>query len=159
MFSKPFYQINSKEIIDDLQSNTLTGLTSKQILELKTAYGSNELISQKKRPLIYKFFDQVNDFMIYVLFFASIVSFLTHDTAEGFLILAIILMNAFLGLFQESKAEKALESIKAMASPQTKVLRDGIEQLIDVKEVCVGDIIILDAGDYMPADVRIIESY
>ena len=96
--------------------------------------------------------------MIFVLLGASVLSFVTDEVSEGILILMIVLINAFLGLFQEAKAEKALESIKAMSSPQAKVLRDGTEKLIDVKYVTVGDIIILDAGDYVPADVRIIES-
>ncbi len=156
--NKKNYQLSSDEIITSLGSNIEKGLSENIVQSKQEKDGKNELVSAKKRPMILKFFDQINDFMIYVLFFASIVSFLTHETAEGFLILAIILINALLGLFQEAKAEKALESIKAMSSPQTKVIRDGVEQLIDVKDVCVGDIVILDAGDYMPADVRIINS-
>ena len=156
--NKKNYQLSSGEIISSLGSNIETGLSENTVKTKLEEDGKNELVSAKKRPIILRFFDQINDFMIYVLFFASIVSFLTHETAEGFLILTIIFINAILGLFQEAKAEKALESIKAMSSPQTKVIRDGVEQLIDVKDVCIGDIIILDAGDYMPADVRIIES-
>jgi len=142
-----------------LDSHIENGLNAEKVSTLQASQGYNELSESKQRPWILKFFDQINDFMIYVLFAASIISFLTDETAEGFLILAIILINAFLGLFQEARAEKALSSIKAMSSPHTKVIRDGVEQIIDVKEVCVGDIVILDAGDYMPADVRIIESF
>ncbi len=152
------YQLETHQIIQDLSSNIETGLTSEKASTRLETDGLNELIAAKKRPWILKFFDQINDFMIYVLIFASVVSFLTGEKAEGFLILAIIIINAFLGLFQEAKAEKALESIKAMSSPQTKVLRDGIEQIVDAKHICAGDIIILDAGDYIPADVRIIEA-
>jgi Ca2+-transporting ATPase len=153
------HQQSVDEITKALNTNLEKGLDAKSIQLLQEANGYNELTASKKRPWILKFFDQINDFMIYVLFAASIISFITDETAEGFLILAIIFINAFLGLFQEAKAEKALTSIKAMSSPHTKVIRDGVEQVIDVKNVCIGDIVILDAGDYMPADVRIIESY
>jgi Ca2+-transporting ATPase len=152
------FQQSVEELTKDLNSNIKKGLSQKQVSSLQETEGFNELLESKQRLWILRFFDQINDFMIYVLFAASIISFLTDEIAEGFLILAIILINAFLGLFQEARAEKALSSIKAMSSPHTKVIRDGIEQVIDVKQVCVGDIVILDAGDYIPADVRIIES-
>src|SRR5690554_6510545 len=152
------YQLSSEEIISQLDSNIKTGLSEAEVLKRKETYGLNQLDETKKRPWILRFFDQINDFMIFVLLGASVLSFVTDEVSEGILILMIVLINAFLGLFQEAKAEKALESIKAMSSPQAKVLRDGTEKLIDVKYVTVGDIIILDAGDYVPADVRIIES-
>ena len=152
------YQLSSEEIISQLDSNIKTGLIEAEVLKRKETYGLNQLDETKKRPWILRFFDQINDFMIFVLLGASVLSFVTDEVSEGILILMIVLINAFLGLFQEAKAEKALESIKAMSSPQAKVLRDGTEKLIDVKYVTVGDIIILDAGDYVPADVRIIES-
>ncbi len=158
METKQTYQLDIDEVVNSLSSDIENGLSESKATKLLEENGLNELVAAKKRPWILKFFDQINDFMIYVLFFASIISFVTHETAEGFLILAIIIINALLGLFQEARAEKALESIKAMSSPQTKVLRDGVEKIVDAKQICVGDIIILDAGDYIPADVRLVEA-
>ncbi len=152
------HQLTIDESIKKYQGNPKTGLTKETVKKRIETYGINQLDEGKKRPFILKFFDQINDFMIYILLAASVISFFTHETAEGFLIIAIVLINAVLGLLQESRAEKALASIKALSSPQAKVLRDGIEVLIDVKEVTVGDIVILDAGDYMPADVRLLET-
>ncbi len=152
------HQMTIEESIKHYQANNQHGLSDKEAKQRLETHGINQLDEGKKRPLILKFFDQINDFMIYILLAASIISFITHEVAEGFLIIAIVLINAVLGLVQESRAEKALASIKALSSPQTKVLRDGREQLIDVKYITVGDIVILDAGDYMPADVRLIES-
>ncbi len=152
------YQLTIDEVINTYQANIKSGLSEQESQTRLQINGINQLDEGKKRPLLLKFFDQLNDFMIYILFAASIISFLTQQTAEGFLIIAIVFINAFLGLIQESRAEKALESIKALSSPQTKVLRDGIEKLIDVKYVTKGDIVILDAGDYMPADLRLIEA-
>lgn len=155
---KKSYQLSYEDTIKNLNTHIEDGLTEDEAKKRLENYGKNELEESKKRPLILRFFDQINDFMIYVLIAASILSFVTDEPSEGILILMIVLLNALLGLFQEAKAEKALESIKAMSSPQAKVLRDGQEKLIDVKFLTVGDIVVLDAGDYVPADVRIIES-
>ena len=152
------YQLSIDETLQTYQTNASTGLNQSDVTKRQEVYGTNQLNEGKKRPLILKFFDQINDFMIYILLGASVISFFTHEVAEGFLIIAIVLINAFLGLLQESRAEKALASIKALSSPHAKVLRDGKEQLVDVKDMTVGDIVMLDAGDYMPADVRLIEA-
>jgi Ca2+-transporting ATPase len=158
LMDKQSYQLSYEDTIKNLNTHIENGLTEDEAKKRLEKYGRNELEESKKRPLILRFFDQINDFMIYVLIAASILSFVTDEPSEGILILMIVLLNALLGLFQEAKAEKALESIKAMSSPQAKVLRDGQEKLIDVKFLTAGDIVILDAGDYVPADVRIIES-
>lgn len=152
------HQQTIEETLSTYKTHIKTGLSNEEVLKRQTSYGKNQLDEGKKRPFILKFFDQINDFMIYILLVASLISFFTHEIAEGFLILAIILINAILGLLQESRAEKALASIKALSSPHAKVLRDSVEQLIDVKDIVVGDVVILDAGDYMPADVRLIEA-
>lgn len=155
---QPVYKKEIEDIIRFLNSNIEQGLSEQEVLKRKQLNGKNQLDETKKRSLILRFFDQINDFMIYVLLAASILSFVTNEISEGVLILFIILINAFLGLFQEAKAEKSLASIQAMVSPQAKIIRGGISITIDVKEVTVGDIVILDAGDYIPADLRIIES-
>lgn len=152
------YQIKKETLNEYLQTNITQGLTHDEAQKRLIEHGPNQLDEAKKRSIILKFFDQITDFMILVLIGASILSFITGDLAEGFLIIGIVIINAILGLAQEAKAEKALESIKELSSPQAKVRRDGKDQLINVKECVKGDLVLLDAGDYMPADVRIIES-
>ncbi|RJX24131.1 MAG: cation-translocating P-type ATPase [Acholeplasma sp.] len=152
------YQIKKNELNTYLQTDLVNGLTQEEVKRKLLEEGYNQLDEPKKRSIILKFFDQITDFMILVLIGASILSFITGDLAEGFLIIGIVIINAILGLAQEAKAEKALESIKELSSPQAKVRRDGKDQLINVKECVKGDLVLLDAGDYVPADVRIIES-
>lgn len=156
--SKLAYQWSNELLEEQLSTHLDVGLSEHEAeLRLKEN-GKNQLDEPKKRSLLMRFLDQILDFMIIVLIGASILSFVTSDYVEGFLIIGIVLINALLGLAQEAKAEKALESIKAMSSPHAKVRRDGIDRLIDVKDLVKGDVVILDAGDYVPADCRILES-
>lgn len=155
---KQNHQYSIEELNDLLATNLENGLTDVEANQRLTINGFNQLDEPKKRSWFLKFIDQIKDFMIIVLIGASVLSFVTGDIAEGFLIIGIVLLNAILGLFQEAKAEKALASIRALASPHVKVKRNNIDQVIDVKQIVVGDVVILDAGDYVPADVRIIES-
>ncbi|MBU1093450.1 MAG: calcium-translocating P-type ATPase, PMCA-type [Firmicutes bacterium] len=155
---KQYHQYKIQELEKYVLSDIKTGLSTDEAKKRLAENGFNQLDEVKGKSLFSKFIDQIKDFMIIVLIGASVLSFVTGDTAEGFLIIGIVLLNALLGLFQEAKAEKALASIKAMVSPQAKVKRDGVNIVIDVKELVVGDIVILDAGDYVPADVRIIQS-
>ncbi|HRX45434.1 MAG TPA: cation-translocating P-type ATPase [Acholeplasmataceae bacterium] len=156
--SKQIYQWSKELLEEQLNTHLDRGLSDYEAKKRLETYGLNQLDEAKKRSLLLKFMDQILDFMILVLIGASILSFITGDVAEGFLIIGIVIINAILGLAQEAKAEKALASIKAMSSPHAKVRRDHQDQLIDVKYLVPGDLVILDAGDYVPADVRIIES-
>ncbi len=153
-----YHQYEIDELNTLLATDTSQGLSSIEANNRLSNNGYNQLDEPKKKSWILKFIDQIKDFMIIVLIGASILSFLTGDIAEGLLIIGIVILNAILGLFQEAKAEKALASIQALSSPKVKVKRDGIDQIIDVKEIVIGDLVLLDAGDYVPADVRIIES-
>src|SRR5690606_29492920 len=156
--SKLAYQWSNELIEEQLSTHLDRGLSEHEAERRLNEFGANQLDEPKKRSLFMRFIDQILDFMIIVLIGASILSFFTGDLVEGFLIIGIVLVNALLGLAQEAKAEKALQSIKAMSSPHSKVRRDGIDRLIDVKELVKGDIVLLDAGDYIPADCRILES-
>lgn len=156
--SKLAYQWSNELIEEQLSTHLDRGLSEHEAERRFNEFGANQLDEPKKRSLFMRFIDQILDFMIIVLIGASILSFFTGDLVEGFLIIGIVLVNALLGLAQEAKAEKALQSIKAMSSPHSKVRRDGIDRLIDVKELVKGDIVLLDAGDYIPADCRILES-
>ncbi len=150
------YEIDELDIL--LTTDISQGLSLVEVNNRLDINGYNQLDEPKKKSWILKFIDQIKDFMIIVLIGASILSFLTGDIAEGLLIIGIVILNAILGLFQEAKAEKALASIQALSSPKVKVKRDGIDQIVDVKKIVIGDLVLLDAGDYVPADVRIIES-
>ena len=111
---KQFYQQGVEEVILETNSNIENGLTTAEVESRLTEFGQNKLDDVKKRPLILKFIDQLKDFMILILFIASLISMFTGDIPEGILIIAIVMLNAVLGVFQESKAEKALESIQAL---------------------------------------------
>ena len=156
--SKFAYQWSNELIEEQLNTHLDRGLSEHEAEKRLLESGKNQLDEPKKRSLFMCFIDQILDFMILVLIGASILSFITGDVVEGFLIIGIVLINALLGLAQEAKAEKALQSIKAMSSPHAKVRRDGIDRLIDVKDLVQGDVVLLDAGDYVPADCRILES-
>lgn len=156
---KQIYQLSSKDVEKKLETNFERGLSLNQVKIRQDAEGENKLDAAKKRSIFLKFFDQFKDFMIIVLIVAAVISILAAgELANGILIILIVIINAVLGVAQEEKAEKALESIKELSSPHVTVLRDGVEIVIDVKDIVVGDIVLLVAGDYVPADVRIIES-
>ena len=152
-------------LLKRLSTNKSTGLTDSQISELTEKYGPNQLKEKKKKTLLQRFFAQFKDVMIVILILAAIVSFVVAivegDTKEFFepaLILLIVILNAIMGVFQENKAEKALDALKNMSAPHARVIRNGVEQIIDAKKLLPGDIIKLEAGDFVPADARLITS-
>ena len=160
------YQIKTSELVEKHQSNLEKGLTQTEVNKRLESYGPNKLNEGKKRSLFLRFMDQLNDFMVFILLGAAAISIALaiynkemSEIFEGVLILAIVILNAVLGLVQEGKAEKALESIKKMSSPHATVLRDGIEKVITVEEIVPGDIVLLSAGDIIPADLRIVDSF
>lgn len=135
-----------------------SGLTNKQAKDLLSQYGYNQLPTKKNKPLWLRFLLQFHDVMIYILLVAAILSFVMNDPIEGFVILAIVLINAILGLYQEGKAQNAVESLKKLSAPSARVLRDGVISLVDAKELVVGDIVYLEAGDLVSADLRLLET-
>ena len=155
---KLYINHSEKDLLEEFDSNKDEGLTSSEAKKRLEKYGPNRMQETKRRNIFLRFLDQFKDFMILILIIAAILSFVTKDYAEGGLVLAIILLNAIIGLIQEEKAEKALQAIQKMSSPHAKVLRDGVEQVIDASEVVPGDIVILEAGDNVSADMRLIES-
>ncbi len=149
-----------EEIIKSNSSDTEKGLSQAQVAEKQQQHGFNELKEGKKTPLIVKFLEQFTDVLIIILIIAAIVSVIIdpHEWVESVIIFAVVILNAVLGVFQENKAEKSLEALKKMSQPSCKVLRDGVVSQILSREVVVGDIIFVEAGDFIPADARIIES-
>ena len=153
--------------IDDtckiLETNIETGLSDNQVLEKRNKYGLNELSEKKKKSLIVKFIEQFKDFMIIILIIAAIVSGAVgiaqgEGITDTIIILIVVIVNAIIGVLQESKAEKSLEALQKLSSHAIKVLRNGKIDVIPSKELVLGDVVILDTGDYVPADLRIIES-
>lgn len=151
---------------DDTKVDYERGLTSKQAEENLKKYGENRLAQEKKRTNIQRFIEQFKDVMILILILAAIISFITASAGddpteyfEPFLILLIVVLNAILGVMQESKAEKAMEALKDLSAPHARVIRDGKEQVIDATQLTVNDIIKVEAGDFVPADARLIESF
>ena len=154
-----------EEVLKSLSSNAERGLTSSQVAELQGKLGPNKLSESKKKTNLQRFLEQFKDVMIIILLLAAAVSFVVacfgHDPMEFFepaLILLIVVLNAVLGVVQESKAEKALDALKNMSAPHARVLRDGAEQVIDASGLVPGDIIRLEAGDFVPADARLLKS-
>ena len=158
--TKPVYLQSVEEVFKEVQSSP-SGLSSQEAASRLEKYGANTLQEGKKKSLLEKFVDQFKDFMILVLLVAAVVSMFAHsgepDPTDAIIILAVVLLNAILGVFQESKAEEAIEALKKMASPVASVLRDGHVEHVKGEDIVVGDVVILEAGDVVPADMRLFE--
>ena len=160
-----FHNKSKEETLNILSTNRETGLSGTQVTELQQKHGPNRLKEKKKKSLAQRFFDQFKDVMILILIAAAIVSFVIVCAEENWgelfepgLILLIVLLNAAMGVYQEGKAEKALDALKNMSAPHARVIRDGKESVIDAAELVPGDIIKLEAGDFIPADARLLHS-
>lgn len=146
-------------------TNLQSGLDEKEVQKRRKVFGLNKLDEKKKRNIMLKFIDQFKDFMIIILFFAAgisaIMSFFqkSNDYMDSVIIIIIVCFNALMGLIQENKAEKSLEALKKMSSPTAKVRRGGKICVIKGEELVPGDIVILESGNFVSADCRIIESY
>ena len=157
--------LRKEEVLQNLKTDQRMGLTKEEIQARKQKYGPNKLEEKKKETLIVKFFKQFNDFMIIILIIASALSAAIsyfqgeHDYVDSIIIIGIVIFNALMGVIQEAKAEKSIEALKEMTPPKAKVIRDGKIQDINAEELIPGDIIELEAGIYVPADCRLIESH
>ncbi len=159
------YNKDAADVVHDLNSDLKNGLSSEQVSELSAKFGENKLREKKKKTALQRFIDQFKDVMILILIAAAAVSFaiaVTEGDPEGFfepvLILVIVIVNAIMGTVQEGNAEKALDALKSLSAPHARVIRDGEEKLVDAAELVPGDIIRLEAGDFIPADARLIRS-
>ena len=157
-----FHQESPDRVLEHLKSSE-TGLTGQEASRRLEQYGPNKLAEGKKVTLLQRFLKQLSDPMIIILLVAAAVSGVTaaysgESFADVFIILIVVLINAVLGVYQESKAEKAIEALQEMTAATSKVLRDGKMVMLRSDELVPGDIVILEAGDAVPADCRIIES-
>ena len=153
------YQKQLEEVIKELNTNTKTGLTTKEVKKRQTEYGSNELQQKKKKTIGKMILEQLTDKMIIILLIASALSFLLGEKIEGFVILFIISINIVISVIQEKKASNALEALKNMNAPHSLVLRNGKLEKILASELVPGDIVHLEAGNIIPADIRWIEEH
>lgn len=160
-----WWQMETKEAARRLETDEKQGLTSQMAAERLAQKGRNELAeTDGKKSLFWRFLAQFDDFMILLLLGAAVVSVIIsrlsgeNDVLDAVMILGIVVLNAVLGLFQESKAEKALEALKKMAAPHARVIRDGIVREIPAAEVVPGDLLLLETGDAVCADGRVVES-
>ena len=153
-----------QDVLSNLDVNPQKGLSAGSADERLEEFGPNLLTTHKKKSFWIRFLAQFQNYMVIILLLAALVSFIVtifskeSNWFEPILILVIVLANALLGAFQESKAENALEALKSMTAPSAKVLRDGIVRLIDASQLVPGDILLLEAGDYISADARLIEA-
>ncbi len=160
---KVWFQRTTDEIKNEFNVNEEHGLSEEQVIKNRQTYGTNELAAKKKKSLFVKFLEQFKDFMIIVLIIAAIISGIVgwyegEGITDSIIILIVVIVNAIIGVAQESKAEKSLEALQKLSSHVAKVLRNGSATVIPSKDLVPGDIVILDTGDYVPADLRIIEA-
>lgn len=157
--------LRKEEVLRQLYTDEKQGLTEKEVKERKEKYGKNKLEEKQKESFIVKFIKQFNDFMIIILIIASIISAVVskmqgeNDYVDSIIIIVIVVFNALMGVIQEAKAEKSIEALKQMTPQLAKTIRSGKTVEINAEELVKGDIIILDAGNFVPADCRILESY
>lgn len=154
---KNYYQLSSEEVKQDINGKQ-EPLTAAEVKAHQEKFGPNELVEGKKKTTLQIFLEQYKDFLVIILIAAAIVSGFLGDAESAIVILIVITINAILGTVQTVKAEQSLASLKKLSGPEAKVLRDGSVVPIPSAEVTVGDIVMLDAGDYIPADGRLLES-
>ena len=156
---------NIKEVEKELRTNIKTGLGDKDVLIRQDEFGKNKIEEGKKESLLVKFINQFKDFMIIILIIAAIISAVvsylegTGDYFDSIIIIAIVLFNGLMGLIQEAKAEKSIEALKKMSAPVAKVKRNGKALTVNGEDIVPGDIVILETGCYVPADIRLINTY
>lgn len=153
-----WYKLSKDELLSQLETDPEKGLTNEEVRARLEKYGHNELQEEEGKSFLTKLKEQFADFLILILIGAALVSFFVGERTDAVVILAIVVINALLGIYQEGKAEKALEALKQMASPTAKVIRNGHIEVVPSKSLVPGDIVILEAGDIVASDLRLLES-
>ena len=160
---KQYYNHSVEEVSKEFQTDAERGLSPDEIASRLEKYGKNMLIQKKGRPFIVMFLEQFKSFLIILLIIAAVISgVMGVRTGEGlldtYIIMGILLLNAFIGAYQEYQAQKSMDALKKMAAPMAKVVRGGESYIVNVEDVVPGDVVVLEVGDIVPADIRITES-
>ncbi|MEX0381236.1 cation-translocating P-type ATPase [Leuconostoc sp. MS02] len=158
MAEQPLYNQDVTKVLSDLRTDEKKGLTQTEAAQRLLSDGPNQLKEAVSTTLFQKFINQFKDFMIAILLVAAVVAAFTGELVDAIFILAIVIINAVFGVFQEAKAEDAINALKEMSTPNANVIRDGKEMSVKSTELVTGDVVRLEAGDIVPADIRIIES-
>ena len=153
-----FYYKSLEEVTKELNTDVEEGLSSQDVIAARDKYGENKLEEKEGKTLWHQIIEQISDTMIIILIFASVLSIALHEVVDGVVILAIVVLNATLGITQERRASDALAALKSMAAPKAKVFRDGKINVVDSGELVPGDLVQLEAGDYVPADVYLAQA-
>ena len=153
-----WYKKSKNEILKELDVDEKNGLSSNEALRRLEKYGKNKLVTKKKKTLFKQLLSQLKDVMIYILIIAAIISAFLGEISDALIILLVIVINAVIGVVQESKAEKALDALKELSTPKALVKRDGFLKEILSEDIVPGDIVIIDAGRYIPGDLRLIDT-
>ncbi len=157
-FSVVWHAISAEEVLEKLESPIKTGLTSEEAAQRLKKFGPNQLDEKPRPTFLQLVLAQLNDFTVILLIIAGVISALLGDYVEAAAIMTIVMLNAILGVVQESRAEEALAALKKMAAPEAQVLRDGKRVTVPAPQLVPGDIVFLEAGNFIPADLRLIES-
>ena len=156
---KAYYRESKEEVLKELGANEQQGLTSKAAQEKLAQVGPNALVEGKKKSVVEVFLEQFKDLMVIILIVAAVISAFTGNLESTAVIIVVLILNAILGTVQHVKAEKSIEALKSLSAPAAKVLRDGKKQEIAAKDVVPGDILLLEAGDLVTADGRILDNF
>ena len=154
---REIYQQTVEEVLDHVESRE-SGLASEQVKRSREKCGWNELAEGKKKSILQIFFEQYKDFLVLILIASAVISGMLGDVESAAVIVIVITINAILGTVQTVKAEQSLQSLKKLSGPEAKVLRNGVAVQLPARELVVGDVILLEAGDMIPADGRLIEN-
>ncbi len=155
--SQAWHALSADEVLKNLEVHE-NGLTSEQVAHRLAQYGHNQLLEAPRPTFWHMLWEQLNNFVVILLIVASIISAFLGDYVEAAAIMAIVVLNAVLGIVQEQRAEEALAALKRLAAPDAQVLRDGRRQSVPARDLVPGDIVFLEAGNYVPADVRLLEA-
>ncbi|HPR34621.1 MAG TPA: cation-translocating P-type ATPase [Anaerolineaceae bacterium] len=153
-----WHALEPEEVLSNLEVPIETGLSTAEAAERLEEYGHNELVEKAGRTIWQKLWEQINSFVIWLLIGAAVISAVLEDWVEAGAILLIVVLNAIMGVVQESRAEASLAALKKMAAPEAQVLRDGHRQLVPARDLVPGDIVFIEAGNFIPADVRLMEA-
>ena len=158
MSNPSVHALSIDSTLEDLETHLHLGLSSQEAHARLEKYGPNELTERPRPGFLRLLFAQLNNFLIIILIVAAVVSLLLGEVVDAVAIMTIVVLNSVLGVVQESKAEQALAALKRMAAPNAQIIRDGVQSTIPARELVPGDIVLLEAGNFVPADMRLIES-